>query len=71
VTEYTIVGVYDNDEMQIFVMYVKAATPEAAVAQLPALLECEADTLLVISIFEGRHKDLNDTTTPSYVSDWP
>lgn len=68
--EYTIVGMYD-DEMQIFVMYIKAATPEDAVSQLPNLLECEADTLLVISIFEGRHKDLNDTTTPSYVSDWP
>lgn len=69
-TEYTIVGMYD-DKMQIFVTYVKAATPDDAVAQLPAQLECEADMLLVVSIFEGRHKDLNDCTTPSYVSDWP
>ena len=68
--EYTIVGMYD-DKMQIFVTYVKAATPEDAVAQLPNQLEREADTLMVVSIFEGRHKDLNDTTTPSYVCDWP
>jgi len=60
-----------DDEMQIFVTYAEAETAEDAVATLPDVLESSADTLLVVSIFEGRHKDLNDTMTPSYVSDWP
>jgi hypothetical protein len=68
--KYTVCGYYENN-CQLFTAHVEAKNETEAVFKTPETLKADPDNVMIVSVFEGTLKELNECPTVSCAQDWP
>lgn len=70
--KFTVVGCFESSS-QIFCAHVIAKDETEAVYKTPKSLNStnEPEDLVIVAIFKGHHKNLNECGTLSNYTDWP